>query len=179
MGAPTGHKIVRILKEEQENIKEALTLEEEQDNIKEALEELEDLPMEVQELEEVQDAIQELQGMEDQYEDMNNPQEEDDDCFDHTMPVGKLGLRFKGRRTPAIVSYVDGDGPLGAVKDKILGMAVDYINIDGVDHYQLNSKAAAELLADSKHLEGRVMRVRPRDSTLFKMSQDDPPEPPA
>eukprot|EP00548_Thalassiothrix_antarctica_P001887 CAMPEP_0194145386 /NCGR_PEP_ID=MMETSP0152-20130528/17290_1 /TAXON_ID=1049557 /ORGANISM="Thalassiothrix antarctica, Strain L6-D1" /LENGTH=756 /DNA_ID=CAMNT_0038845615 /DNA_START=62 /DNA_END=2332 /DNA_ORIENTATION=+ len=87
------------------------------------------------------------------------------------LPMGKLGVMFKGSDR-AIISRVKSGSPLSGIVPE--GMAVDIVTIEDRDYMELNANDLAELLSSTSEIPGRTMKLRDAANTEeFSRLPDD------
>merc|ERR1739838_299872 len=91
-----------------------------------------------------------------------------------TLPTGKIGLSFKGKRVARISRLHDDCKIRGQA---YAGMIIDTITIPGGSSFSgMTSKEAARVLSDTKTVGGRMLTLKAPDSSdlsIRNISTDD------
>eukprot|EP00547_Thalassionema_nitzschioides_P005436 CAMPEP_0194202368 /NCGR_PEP_ID=MMETSP0156-20130528/2406_1 /TAXON_ID=33649 /ORGANISM="Thalassionema nitzschioides, Strain L26-B" /LENGTH=774 /DNA_ID=CAMNT_0038927841 /DNA_START=48 /DNA_END=2372 /DNA_ORIENTATION=- len=82
------------------------------------------------------------------------------------LPIGKLGITFKGKDTPALISKVKEGSPL--LEEDVEGMGVDTITVKNREHMEMNAVEVATLIKATSDVEGRILKVRDPQTGSFQ-----------
>lgn len=85
------------------------------------------------------------------------PELEKTDELEVKLPIGKLGVIFKGK-SPCLVSSVNKQSPV--VRDLPTGMAVDSLTVGKLTYIDMDAMELAGYLGSSGETEGRVLKLK-------------------